>query len=493
MTAHMDITRDGARVVWRPQARQAQFMARPEYEVLYGGAAGGGKSDALLCEGLRQVHLPNYRGIIFRKTYPQLSELIDRSRALYGAAYPRARYISNEHVWRFPSGAMIYFGNMTTTADRINYQGKRYDYIAFDELTHFTWDEYSYMMSRNRPSGGGTRVYMRAATNPGGIGHSWVRDRFVTAAAPFSRIVERVSVRRPDGSLMDMERDRAFVPSTVFDNEELLRADPDYLAKLSMLPQAERDALLYGSWDSFSGQVFTQWRNDEAHYDDRRWTHVINPFTVPKHWRIYRGFDYGYARPFAVNWYAADEEGCVYVIDELYGMRPNQPNTGVEMDPAQIAAEIRRKEDGNPNLRGRKITGIADPAIFARSTGESIADLMARHPNNVMWSPGDNARLAGKMQVHYRLAFDAEGAARLYAFTTCRNFIRTIPTLVYDQRHVEDVDTECEDHIYDELRYVLMENPVSPRKTVEPGAPQDDPLNLYADAHRADKYRFYRI
>lgn len=132
----MDITRDGARVVWRPQARQAQFMARPEYEVLYGGAAGGGKSDALLCEGLRQVHLPNYRGIIFRKTYPQLSELIDRSRALYGAAYPRARYISNEHVWRFPSGAMIYFGNMTTTADRINYQGKRYDYIAFDELTH---------------------------------------------------------------------------------------------------------------------------------------------------------------------------------------------------------------------------------------------------------------------------------------------------------------------------------------------------------------------
>ena len=157
-------------IVWKPQPRQLEFMRRPEPEALYGGAAGGGKSDALVIEALRQVHIPHYRALILRKTYPQLSDLVDKSQRYYLRAFPEAQYNATSHVWVFPSGAKIYFGSMQHTKDRTNYQGKAFDFIGFDELTHFEWEEYSYMMSRNRPTGPGTRVYLRATTNPGGVG-----------------------------------------------------------------------------------------------------------------------------------------------------------------------------------------------------------------------------------------------------------------------------------------------------------------------------------
>lgn len=481
-----------ANVIWTPQPKQMIFQQRPEYEALYGGAAGGGKSDALLAEALRQVHIPHYRGIIFRKTYPQLSELIDRSRDIYGKAYPKARYNSTEHFWRFPSGAKIYFGSMQYTKDRINYQGKRYDFVAFDELTHFTWEEYSYMFSRNRPSGPGTRVYIRATTNPGGIGHGWVKDRFITAATPMTPIESVMEVPDPSGKLIRMKRRRIFVPSTVFDNKALLQNDPNYLANLAMLPEAERNALLYGSWDSFDGQVFREWRNDSAHYDDQRWTHVIRPFRIPKDWRVFRGFDFGYAKPYAVGWFAVDHDGRIFHISELYGCT-GTPNTGVKHNPSEIAAEIKRIEAEDENLKGRKIAGIADPAIFDESRGESIAAMMERAPNFIYWDGGDNTRLPGKMQYHYRLAFDPDGIPMFYCFSTCKHFIRTIPTLVYDVKHVEDIDTTQEDHIYDMCRYVLMENPISPRANVLQKIPQEDPLNLFQSKQQHDKYTFYRM
>lgn len=474
--------------IWTPQEKQKIFMSRPEYEALYGGAAGGGKSDALVIEALRQVHIPHYKALILRKTYPQLSELIDKSLNYYPRAFPRAVYNSSNHTWTFPSGAKILFGSLQYTKDRAKYQGQAYDFIAFDELTHFTYDEYSYLFSRNRPNGPGTRVYIRATANPGGVGHGWVKERFVTAAKPMTPIYDTVSWREPDGTAHSARQSRIFVPSSVFDNPALLDNDPMYVRRLAAMPEAERNALLYGDWDSFAGQVFVEWRNDSAHYTDRLNTHVIAPFRVPETWAVWRGFDWGYSRPFSVGWYAVDRDRRLYRIRELYGCT-GAPNIGVRWEPGQVAREIKRIEAEDPNLKGRTIHGVSDPAIFNDAGTESVAALMERE--RVWWDRGDNRRIDGKMQVHNRLKFDESGVPMLYVFSTCRHFIRTVPNLVYDETDVEDVDTDGEDHIYDELRYVCMANPIAPAVAKPPDIKPFDPLST-DDTPEYDRYDFYR-
>ncbi len=462
--------------IWTPQPKQIAFLERPEYEAFYGGAAGGGKSDSLLMEALRQVHIPHYKGLILRKTYPELSELIAKSRKYYSKAFPAARYNDSKHLWTFPSGAQIYFGSLHHTADKLKYQGKAFDFIGFDELTHFTWEEYSYLFSRNRPSGAGTRVYIRATGNPGGIGHGWVKQRFITAAPPNTTIWEEMQVQEGDKT-RTIRRDRIFIPATVFDNQALLDNEPNYLGSLAMMGEADRRALLYGDWDSFQGQVFTEWRDDAAGYYSRRFSHVIEPFEIPLHWKVVRGFDFGFSRPYSVGWYAVDEGGVIYRIAELYGCT-GVANEGVRENPREIARKIRETEESHPLLRGRKISGVADPSIFERSRGESIAEQMEAFPYLIDWEKGDNTRLAGKMQFHYRLAFDEGGKAMFYCFRTCRHFLRTVPDLVYDAERVEDVDTNGEDHIYDECRYVFMSRPITPRQGKQPILRGDNPLDL---------------
>lgn len=463
-------------------------MSRPENEALYGGAAGGGKSDALVIEALRQVNIPHYKGLILRKTFPQLAELIDKSLNYYPRAFPKAKYNSSAHTWTFPSGAKIRFGSMQYTKDRTSYQGQAYDFIAFDELTHFMWDEYSYLFSRNRPNGPGTRVYVRATANPGGVGHGWVKERFITAAKPMTTIWEDIEWVDPSGTAHHGRQSRIFVPSSVFDNKALLDNDPGYVQRLASMPEAERNALLYGDWDSFSGQVFVEWKNDPDHYDDRIWTHVINPFLVPQTWSVWRSFDWGYSRPFSVGWYAVDHERRMYRIKELYGCT-GTPNIGVQWEPARVAREIKRIEAEDPNLRGRQIFGVGDPAIWASDGTESIGALMERE--RVYFERGDHSRIDGKMQVHHRLAFGEDGRPMLYVFSSCKHFIRTVPNLVYDEADVEDIDTDGEDHIYDELRYVCMKNPISPRPNMAKKPREYSPLDTEDDI-RYDPYEYFR-
>ena len=462
---------DGKKAVWVPQPRQAEFMRRFEDEVLFGGAAGGGKSDVLVAEALRQVHIKHYKGLILRKTYPQLGELIDKTLNLYPQIFPKAKYNSTTHTWRFPSGAKIIFGSLPHSKDIYNYQGQAYDFIGFDELTQFTYDEYIYLVSRNRPNGPDTRVYMRATANPGGIGHGWVKERFITAAPPMTTVWEEKKVTLPEGVEKTLKRSRVFVPSLLTDNEALIRNDPGYMARLASLPEAQRKALLYGDWDSFSGQVFTEWRNDTDHYADHRWTHVIDEFEPPAWWSYYRSLDWGYRKPFSIGWWAVDNDGVAYRILEWYGCERDNPDTGLQMDPSEVFRQVAALERTHPYLKGRKIHGVADPAVWQTQTGVSVAEEATKQ--GVYFTPGDNSRLAGWMQLHERLRFSEDGTAGMYVFKTCRDFIRTFPALVYDERHVEDVATDTEDHQGDEARYFAMARPITAR------VPQARPAAIY--------------
>jgi hypothetical protein len=463
-------------VIWKPQPRQQAFMERGEYEAFYGGAAGGGKSDVLVIEALRQVHIPHYKGIIFRKTYTQLGELLAKADSYYPRIFPGAKYNSQQHVWKFPSGARIYFAGMQYLKDRTKWQGWQFDFIGFDELTHFQFDEYSYMWSRNRASGKGTRVYMRATGNPGGIGHGWVKNRFVTVAPPMTPVKKRLEIVDADGNKITRWRHRIFVPAKLTDNKILMENSPEYMQSLAMLPQKDREALLDGNWDSFSGQVFMEWRNDPDHYTDHKYSHVIEPFRIPSHWKIMMGYDWGYSKPFACLWVAVDEQGKYYVIRELYGCT-GEPNKGVMWDDDRIAKEIRRVEEEDLNLRGKHIERIADPAIFDTSRGGkegSQARTMER--SGVYFEKGDHTRIAGKMQIHHRLRFDDIGECMLQFFNTCPHTIRTLPSLVYSEIDVEDVDSSQEDHLYDVLRYLCMRRKITPKPVEAKKYDPFDPL-----------------
>lgn len=301
------------------------------------------------------------------------------------------------------------------------------------------------------------RIYYTC--NPGGPGHSYIKRLFIDRRYEHGEEAE----------------DYAFIPARVTDNQALLKAQPDYLKQLQALPRKLREAWLEGKWDIFEGQFFQEFTDDPDHYGDRRFTHVIEPFEIPREWRVYRSYDFGYAKPFSCAWWAVDPDGVIYRILELYGCSGN-PDEGVRWTPDKQFARIRHIEDTHPWLKGRDIQGVADPAIWDSSRGESIYETALKY--RIFFTKGDNRRIAGWMQMHYRLSFDEEGYPMMYVFNTCRAFLRTVPALLFSDSEAEDLDTKQEDHVADECRYFCMSRPIAPRRSGTNAKLQDDPLDL---------------
>ena len=410
--------------------------------------------------------------MIIRKTYPELQEnhIIPLCELLKCYAPNRtdriASYNDSKKNINFPNGSRILFRYCDNEKDAERFQGTEVDVLFIDEATHQSEEKMKKLTACVRGVNGfPKRVYMTC--NPGNEGHGWVKRLFIDKAYK-------------DGENPD---DYMFIQSLVTDNKALMETNPDYIKQLEALPPKLRKAWLEGDWDVYEGQFFEDFRDDSDNYESRQWTHVINPFDIPDGWKIYRAFDWGYNKPFACGWYAVDHEGIIYHILELYGCN-GTPNEGVKWTPPQVFAEIHRIETEHPWLKGRKIQGIADPSIWDAETGESIADTAMKH--QVFFVPGDNKRIAGWMQCHYRLAFDENGFPMFYVFKNCKHFIRTVPLLQYDEHKPEDLDTDGEDHIADSWRYMLMSRPIKPRIPTKKDEYYKNPLNVYLDIKKDD-------
>ena len=459
-----------------PNPKQALFFGARQRFIGYGGARGGGKSWAMRTKLILLAFCyPRLNVLMLRRTLPELREnhLAPMQRMLYGIA----KYNQTERVFLFPNGSRIRLGYCETEKDIYQYQGQEYDVIGVEECTHFSWAQIQFLMTCNRSIREDFRPRMYFTGNPGGVGHNWFKRLFVKR--------EFRDAERPE--------DYLFIPATVDDNEILKKNNPEYITVLDNLPERLRKAHRYGNWDIFDGQFFDEFVNDENHYADRLGTHVIDPFEVPGSWQIYRSFDWGSAKPFSCGWWAVDYDGRLYRILELYGCKKDEPNTGVKWTAEQVFGEIARIEREHRWLKGKTIHGVADPSIWKEDGGPSLADTAAKF--RVYFSPGDNERLPGWMQVRYRFPFDEDGVPMLYVFKTCAAFIRTIPLVQYDENKPEDADSKGEDHVADETRYMCMARPVPPRKAPKVEVYPDDPLDLLHDKRqkRYDPYKIYKL
>ena len=441
----------------RAQPKQTLFLKDKHRHIAYGGARGGGKSWAVRTKSkLLAFRYPGIKILIVRKTYKELQN--NHIEQLTAELAGFAKYNRSDKMFRFPNGSTISFGYCANEGDLGQYQGAEYDVVFIDEAGQLqeSWIRKINLCVRGT-NGFPKRTYY--TLNPGGPGHAYFKRVFVDRNF------------NPD----EDPDDYFFIQAKVEDNKALMDTQPDYLRELENLPPTLRAAWKDGRWDVYEGQFFEDFRDDPEHYQDRRWTHVIEPFEIPDGWTICRSYDFGYGKPFSCAWWAVDYDGTIYRIMELYGCT-RTPNEGVKWTPDKQFEEIHKTEMQHPWLKGKTIIGVADPAIWDASRGESVADTAARY--GVFFTPGDNERIAGWMQCHYRLQFDEDGYPRMYVFNTCRAFIRTIPLLIYDEHRAEDLDTKMEDHVADEWRYFCMSRPIKPIRAVKEQRILFDPLDM---------------
>ena len=433
-------------IIFAPnEGPQTEFLAAGETDVLYGGAAGGGKSYAMLVDPLRYAHRAAHRALILRRSMPELRELIDKSRELYPKAFPGCKYREVEKMWNFPSGAKIEFGFLERDADVYRYQGQAYSWIGFDEITHlpteFAWN---YLASRLRTTDSNIVPYMRCTANPGGVGASWVKKRYIDPVPP------NESFLGEDGLT------RKFIPARLQDNP-YLATDGRYEIMLKALPPTQRKQLLEGNWDVSEGAAFVEFSPV---------LHVIPPFEIPINWERVKGIDYGYASESACVWGAIDpEDGTLVIYRELY----RKGLLGTELAEMLTSMEV---EDPF------SVQGVLDTACWNRTgtTGPTVGETLLRAGHKLRRA--DKNRVQGKIQVHEYLKVTQSGRPRLQIFNTCPHLIRELQSIPLDKNNPEDVNTNAPDHAYDALRYLIMSRPKI-----------NDPLNRMRQIQREQVFR----
>ncbi len=427
------------RTIYTPYPQQMLFHRSHDgaFETLYGGAAGGGKSFSMLWDAYTEsIRYPGIHSILFRRTFPQLEKsLITLSRTLFDTTM--GRYYTKDRTWKiFTSGkpSYIHFGHCKNENDVYDYHSAQYDRMYFDELTHWTEFQYTYLLTRLRPNIPGVKPFAKASANPGGIGHGWVRRRWKL----YDKGIE-YQIYKPDreGDEIVAPPSRCFVPAKVTDNYFILENDPAYIERLKASPY--RKQLLDGDWSVFSGQAFTEFKTG---------VHTCKAFTIPKEWERWISIDYGYSRPFAAYWHSRNpENGRIYTYRELYGAQIK------EVDQARRVMAMSVHPDGTPE---KILATIADPSVFGpRGGGSTIAEVWQQ--NGLYCERGTRERKSGKARVHSYLTMAQDGQPWWIIFQDrCPNLVRTLPELVLDEQDPEDVDTSQEDHAYDSCRYFLM-------------------------------------
>lgn len=428
-----------------PSERQREFFLSRARHTAYGGARGGGKSWAMRRKFiLLALRYPGLNLLLLRRTLPELREnhLIPMQRELYGFAV----YNSAERVFRFPNGSRIKLGYCDTLQDVYQYQGQEYAVIGLEEATHFTEEQMRFLTTCNRTTRKDFSPRMYYTCNPGNVGHAWVKRLFI----------DRLYAENENPN------DYLFIPARIYDNKVLLDADPNYIRQLEALPEELRRAHLDGDWDVHAGQYFREFS---------RGRHVIEPFEIPSWWRRFRSMDWGYNDPCCVLWHAVDGENRVYTYRELY---VRETRAG---EVAAMVLELSRGESisytvASPDMWQKRGAVLSGAGGFE---GETLAELFTS--SGLSLTPADNSRVPGWNRVRDFLAVAPDGRPNWLCFSDCRNLIRQLPALQFDQHNREDA-ADGDDHAPEALRYALMSRPHAGKQPIIRKAKAYDPLSL---------------